>query len=173
MQDLVGGTTVHRRLGKRLSSKVLPLKSIPRSVARSLLKDYRKMAGGQLKSLIGSIRRKPATAPDRRTDDQAASAPKLEKTSLVHDIVHGSAKNNAFLAGALPKLASGEPLDDKELLLEHGVSMLQAMPPNSGLSSTVSDGFIKMLYNDLPHPSTTVSCGTTNFERYCRLGNSQ
>lgn len=38
-----------------------------------------------------------------------------------------------MLAGALVDLASGEPLDDKELLLENGVSMLQSLPLNSGM----------------------------------------
>lgn len=122
------------------------------------------MAPGQIKMLIGSIRRKPTTAPDRRTDAEATG--KVEKTSIAHDIIHGGAKNARFMAEALTTLASGEPLNDKELLLEHGVSMLQTMPPNSGLSSTVSDGFIKMLYNDLPHPSTTVAGPTAKYRRH-------
>lgn len=115
------------------------------------------MAGGQFKSFIGSIRRKPSTAPDRKSDNEAAAVAKIEKTGVIHDIVHGGAKNARFLAESLPTLASGQPLDDKELLLENGVSMLQSLPPNSGLSEAISDKFITMLYNDLPHPSTTVS----------------
>jgi len=130
------------------------------------------MAKGQLKSLLGSIRRKPSTAPDRRTDDEAAAAGNGEKTSVMHDIMHGGIKNAKFLAEALPALASGAPLDDKELLLENGVSMLQKLPPNSGLSSMVSDGFIKMLYNDLPHPSTTVAGPTAKYRRHDGGGNN-
>jgi hypothetical protein len=118
-----------------------------------------------MKSLIGSMRRKPATAPDQRTDQEASGGVKQDKTSLVHDVLH-SGKNAKFLAEALPQLASGEPLDDKKLLLEHGVSLLQTLPLNSGLSSTVSDGFIKMLYNDLPHPSTTVAGPTARYRRH-------
>ena len=120
----------------------------------------------QIKTLIESIWREPATAPDGRTDSEALGTANTEKTSLIHDIVHGGAKNAHFLAEALPTLASGKPLDDKELLLEHGVSMLQSAPLNSGLSAKVSDGFIKMLYHDLPHPSTTIAGPTAKYRRH-------
>lgn len=117
------------------------------------------MANGQIKALIGSIRRKPTTAPDHKATTH------VEKTSVVHDITH-NASNAKFVATALTTLASGEPLNDKELLLEHGVAMLQTLPPNSGLSSMVSDGFIKMLYNDLPHPSATVAGPSAKYRRH-------
>lgn len=125
------------------------------------------MAGSGLKSIFGSIRRKPTTAPDHRTDDD----PKVngvpdKKTSIGHDLLHGNLKQSRTLAHALTTLASGEPLNDKDLLLENGVSMLQGMPPNSGLSSTISDGFIKMLWSDLPHPSTTVAGPTSRYRRH-------
>lgn len=124
------------------------------------------MAPGQIKMLIGSIRRKPAAAPDRRTDNEAAATAKIEKTGIVHDMVHGSFKEKKFMAQALTTLASGEPMNDKDLLLENGVAMLQSLPPTSGLSSAVSDGFIKMLYNDLPHPSTTIAGPTAKYRRH-------
>lgn len=124
------------------------------------------MAPSQLKSILGSIRRKPSSAPDRRSDLEASGSASTEKTSVVHDILHGGIKNAKFLAEALPSLASGAPLDDKELLLENGVSMLQKLPPNSGLSQMVSDGFIKMLYHDLPHPSTTLAGPTCRYRRH-------
>ncbi|EPQ32169.1 uncharacterized protein PFL1_00366 [Pseudozyma flocculosa PF-1] len=109
---------------------------------------------GQLKTLIGSIKRKPSTAPDGKTDAQAAAPNStVAKTSITHDLAHLGFKNTKTAAQALTTLASGEPLDDKELLLEHGVSMLQSLPLNSGLSSAVSDGFIGMLWHDLPHPA--------------------
>ena len=123
------------------------------------------MAG--LKSFIGSIRRKPTTAPDHRTDDDPlvnGNGPK--QTGIMHDMLTGNIKQKTTLAQALTTLASGEPLNDKELLLENGVSMLQGMAPNSGLSSTISDGFIKMLWSDLPHPSTTVAGPTTRYRRH-------
>lgn len=120
---------------------------------------------GQMKSFMGSIRRKPATAPDGKTDSEALGTSDEKKTSILHDVLR-SGRNAKFVAEALPQLASGEPLDDKKLLLEHGVAMLQSMPLNSGLSSTVSDGFIKMLYDDLPHPSTTIAGPTTRYRRH-------
>lgn len=76
------------------------------------------------------------------------------------------AKNARTMAQALTTLASGEPMDDKQLMLENGVSMLQTLPLNSGLSSEVSGGFIKMLYNDLPHPAGTIAGPTAKYRRH-------
>ncbi|KAK5688810.1 hypothetical protein LTS10_000788 [Elasticomyces elasticus] len=120
---------------------------------------------GQIRTLLDSVLRKPATAPDQKTESEALGVSKEEKTSIIHDVLH-SGKNAKFVLEALPQLASGEPLDDKKYLLEHGVSLLQTLPLNSGLSSTVSDGFIKMLYHDLPHPSTTIAGPTTRYRRH-------
>lgn len=39
-------------------------------------------------------------------------------------------------------LYTGQPIDDRQLLLEHGVSMLQTLPSNSGLGHSLSDAFI-------------------------------
>ncbi|KAF1352434.1 linoleate diol synthase [Delphinella strobiligena] len=125
------------------------------------------MAMGQLKTLIGSIKRKPTTAPDNKTNGEAATlAPISEKTSIIHDLTHLKAKDAKMLAEGLPALASGEPLDDKQLLLEHGVAILQTMPPDSGLSAAISQRFIKMLYDDLPHPPTTVAGPTARYRRH-------
>jgi hypothetical protein len=63
-------------------------------------------------------------------------------------------------------------MDDKERLLEHGVSMLQGFPPNSGLSQTISDGFISMLWSDLPHPAPTVAGPGARYRRHDGGGNN-
>jgi hypothetical protein len=70
------------------------------------------------------------------------------------------------MAQGLTGIASGEPLDDKELLLENGVSMLQGLPLNSGLSAGTSDAFIKLLWNDLPHPPVTLSGPEMKYRRH-------
>lgn len=126
---------------------------------------------GKLTSLIGSIRRKPTRAADGRSEE-AAGASNNKKTSLGHDVKHLGLKNAKFVASAITTLASGEPMDDKELLLEHGVAMLQSLPLNSGLSETVSDGFISMLWDDLPHPPPTVAGPTTRYRKHDGSGNN-
>ncbi|EME49010.1 hypothetical protein DOTSEDRAFT_119905 [Dothistroma septosporum NZE10] len=123
------------------------------------------MAPG-IKTIIGHMKRKPSSAPDRKSGNEAAAAPTVEKTSLVHDLTHLNIKNAKVLASALPALASGDPLDDKDLMLENGVAMLQSLPANSGLSAATSDAFIKMLYHDLPHPSTTMAGPTAKYRRH-------
>lgn len=129
----------------------------------------------QLKYLIQSIRRRPSKAADGRPEALSAAAvgaPHNEKTSILHDVTHLGLKNTETIAQALTTLASGEPLDDKKLLLEHGVSMLQGFPPNSGLSQTISDGFISMLWSDLPHPPPTMAGPASRYRRHDGGGNN-
>ncbi|TVY81764.1 Psi-producing oxygenase A [Lachnellula suecica] len=126
----------------------------------------------QLKTLIGTIRRKPARAPDGKRDDEASAAPVSEKTSIGHDLTHLGLKNARTVASAITTLASGEPMNDKDLLLENGVAMLQSLPLNSGLSQTVSNNFISMLYNDLPHPPPTTAGPTARYRQHDGSGNN-
>ena len=124
------------------------------------------MAPGQLKTLFGTIRRKPSRAPDGKTDEEAAGVASTEKTSLLHDLTHMNIKEAETLLQALKTLSSGKPLNDKEDLLEHGVAMLQTLPSNSGLSETVSNDFIGMLWQDLPHPPPTMAGPQARYRRH-------
>lgn len=65
------------------------------------------MAVGQMKALVDAVRRKPATAPDRKTDEDAAFA-NGEKTTITHDLTHLGFKNAKTVADGLTTLASGE-----------------------------------------------------------------
>lgn len=127
--------------------------------------DFATMAGGNIKSLIGSIRRKPTTAPDQKTDKEAGGEEE-QKTSVFHDLLHLGFKNGETMLQALTTLASGEPVNDKDLLLENGVNMLQTLPSNSGLGAKIADDFIKMLYHDLPHPPGTITGPTARYRRH-------
>lgn len=130
---------------------------------------------GRLKSLIGTINRRPSKAADGRTNEQAAAAAGAtngEKTNVVSDLMGLSLKEKHTIAHNLPTLAAGNPLDDKELLLEKGVEMLQKLPPNSGLSEAISDGFITMLWADLPHPALTSAGPTSRYRRHDGGGNN-
>jgi hypothetical protein len=126
----------------------------------------------QLRSLLGTIRRKPTQANDGRSAEASSGLKNNEKTTIGHDLKNLGLKNAKFAVEAITTLASGEPLDDKDLLLENGVQMLQGLPPNSGLSAKVSDGFIAMLWNDLPHPSPTQAGPTTRYRRHDGGGNN-
>ncbi|PBP15519.1 linoleate diol synthase [Diplocarpon rosae] len=130
------------------------------------------MGPSQLKSLLGTIRRKPSKAPDGKTDAEAAPPAPAEKTSMVRDLLTLKPSQAATVAQAITTLASGDPLDDKEALLEHGVSMLQMLPPNSGLSAKISGDFIAMLYHDLPHPPPTLAGPASRYRRHDGGGNS-
>jgi hypothetical protein len=135
------------------------------------------MAPSQFRTLFGTIKKKPAKAPDGETDAEAAlgaqpGAEKPVKTSIIHDLTHLNLKEAETIAQAITTLASGKPLNDKELLLEHGVSMLQSLPINSGLSQTISNDFISMLYHDLPHPPPTHTGPTARYRQHDGSGNN-
>lgn len=128
---------------------------------------------GRITRLVGTIRRKPATAPDGKSaEDEAMANGEVKRTSVVHDIAHLGFKNAKVILDGLVSLASGEPLNDKDLLLEHGVSMLQSLPTNSGLGPDVSNAFITMLYNDLPHPPSTLAGPSNRYRRNDGSGNN-
>jgi hypothetical protein len=96
----------------------------------------------QLRSLLGTIRKKPTKASDGRSAEASSGVKSDKKTSIGHDLKNLGIKDARFAVEAITTLASGEPLDDKELLLENGVQMLQGLPTDSGLSAKVSDGYI-------------------------------
>ena len=127
---------------------------------------------GQLKAMLGSIRKKPTKYADGRSEEAATGQAMVKKTSIKQDIATMGIKNAKTMAEAITTLAAGEPLDDKDLLLEHGVSMLQGMPLNSGLSEKISDGFISMLWGDLPHPVVTYAGPTAKYRRHDGGGNN-
>src|SRR3978361_27613 len=102
----------------------------------------------QLHKLQATIFQNAPTAPDGRTDAEAAATPLVNQTSLLHDLAHLGRENAAFMVQAFNTLISGQPLNDKELLLEHGVHMPQSLPPSSGLGAKAAGGFIKMLWDD-------------------------
>lgn len=129
----------------------------------------------QLNTFIAKIKRKPTLASDGRTQEYAAAAvgaKSHEKQGLLADMKSLGFKNARTLAHALPDLATGAPMDDKELLLEKGVAMLQSFPPNSGLSETISDGFISMLWDDLPHPALVMAGPESRYRRHDGGGNN-
>lgn len=124
------------------------------------------------RALMRMIWRSPPTAPDGKTDSYAAGGTSDEKTSVFHDLLHLDNKDARTLVQAFNTLASGEPLDDKEWLLENGVSMLQSLPSDSGLSAKVSGGFIKMLWHDLPHPPAALAGPEARYRRHDGGGNN-
>ncbi|KID85854.1 linoleate diol synthase [Metarhizium guizhouense ARSEF 977] len=126
----------------------------------------------KIQTLMSAIRRKPERAPDGKSDQEASGEVQMKRTSIGHDLTHLKPKQATTVAHAITTLASGKPLDDKDLLLEKGVSMLQTLPPNSGLSSTISDGFITMLWNDLPHPATTTAGIKARYRQHDGSGNN-
>jgi hypothetical protein len=126
----------------------------------------------QLQVLFGKIRKKPTHASDGRSAEASSGLKHQQKTGIVSDITGLGVQNAKFALEAIATLASGEPLDDKDNLLEQGVQMLQSLPLNSGLSAKVSDGFISMLWNDLPHPTPMHAGPSARYRKHDGSGNN-
>lgn len=126
----------------------------------------------QLASLIGGIKKDPTKAADGRSAEASNGMANTEKTSIVSDLASLGFKHGGTILEAIPQLATGDPIDDKDLLLEKGVEMLQKLPLNSGLGAKVSDSFISLLWHDLPHPPPTLSGPTFRYRRHDGGGNS-
>ncbi|KAI8589889.1 linoleate diol synthase [Geranomyces variabilis] len=126
-----------------------------------------------LEKLVETVFRKPSTAPDGLTDDEAAGpALKKQKTSAFHDIIHLGARGDVTLAQLLASFATGEPIDDRKDLLEHIVTVMQKLPSNSGLNEDISGALIGMLWNDLPHPAATTVSSTDKYHSADGSGNN-
>ncbi|KAK9899347.1 heme peroxidase [Cystobasidium minutum MCA 4210] len=78
---------------------------------------------------------------------------------MAHDVIHqvwnGKALKDAMVA-LQAILSAGSPTDDRELLMEHLVSRLAQMDPEVQLREKITDVFIKGLWEDLPHPVTSL-----------------
>ncbi|KAJ3035169.1 hypothetical protein HDV00_004291 [Rhizophlyctis rosea] len=120
---------------------------------------------GKITNFVETVLRKPSSAPDGLTDAEASPTGKepTEKTSIFSDLLGLGAKNDKTLLQMAEAFASGEPMNDRELLLENVVSMLQKLPANSGLEDQISNGLIGMLWRDLPHPPATVIAPETRY----------
>jgi hypothetical protein len=129
---------------------------------------------GKLERMISTIKRKPTTAPDGKSaeDEAMANGNGEKKTSVGHDLAHLGFKNVKFVLDGLVTMAAGKPLNDKDLMLENGVSMLQKLPNNSGLGPAVANAFITMLYNDLPHPASTLAGPSGRYRKHDGSGNN-
>lgn len=123
-------------------------------------------------SLLDSFKKRSNRLADKPSLESTNGYMDVKKSSIAHDLASLGLKNARTIAEAIPKLGSGDPIDDKEFLLENGVAMLQGMPLSSGLSEKISDAFITMLWEDLPHPPPTFAGPTTRYRRHDGGGNS-
>jgi len=126
----------------------------------------RRSVTGQLTRLLSTINKKAPTAPDGRSDEEAAGKAEVKRSTMLHDLLTLDAKEKATMLQALTTLAGGKPIDDKKLLLENGVSLLQTTPLDSSLSPEIGNKFITMLYHDLPHPAATLAGPTSKYRRH-------
>lgn len=66
----------------------------------------------------------------------------------------GTLVSDASTLLAVLESATGE-IDDREMLLERIVTLLQGLPSDSSLQQTITETLLKMLWNDLSHPPSS------------------
>ncbi|GAA5987467.1 hypothetical protein JCM11641_003838 [Rhodosporidiobolus odoratus] len=66
---------------------------------------------------------------------------------------------------------AGEPLDDRRLLLEQVIELLSTLPEDSPIGTSLQNRFVRLLWNDLPHPPTSF-VGESRFRSADGSGNN-
>lgn len=94
----------------------------------------------------------PQSGPGQLAADQVGMEEQVRK-DLKEGAIAGS--SHGTLAAVLDAVRHKEGIDDRKMMLEHGLNMLSKMDPTSTLAEEGSNGAVKLLYNDLPHPAST------------------
>ncbi|KAK0567939.1 hypothetical protein OC844_000029 [Tilletia horrida] len=104
--------------------------------------------------LISNAARPPARAQDGLTDEEASQAerPTFSFSSLLHDLSRLRPQSARYLTELLTTALSRAPVDDRKLVFEHSIALLQSLPVHSALSGTLSDQLVVGLWRGLPHP---------------------
>jgi linoleate 8R-lipoxygenase/9,12-octadecadienoate 8-hydroperoxide 8R-isomerase len=113
-------------------------------------KEFRQMAG-----LISAARRPlpDQTGDGTYLDDKPISPSIMDKVNgALGDVSHLGIKDVQTLLKVAKLGKDGAPWEDKEYLMEHLIQTAAALPEDSTLQKTVTDGFLAQLYNDLQHP---------------------
>lgn len=109
-------------------------------------------------AMVEAIAAHPPNTGDGLTEREAKalSDKPLQQQGLLGTMMaqaqNGTLASDASTLLAVLKSATGREIDDREMLLERIVTMLQSLPADSKLQSTMTEGLLEMLWNDLPHP---------------------
>ncbi|GAA6004081.1 hypothetical protein JCM10207_002416 [Rhodosporidiobolus poonsookiae] len=123
-------------------------------------------SASSVKTLVEAIAAPPPVAPDGLKDTQAAAMSDAKPTvgvlaSLWDQIKNGQIVDDAATLFQTAASATG-PINDREMLLEHLVGILQDMPTTNPLQQGLTDKLIAdILWNDLPHSSAPTHVGTS------------
>ncbi|KAH8108866.1 linoleate diol synthase [Phellopilus nigrolimitatus] len=59
------------------------------------------------------------------------------------------------VSGVLDAIHNNNSIDDRKMLLEHVLMLMANTPTNTKLATTLQNGVVSLLYNDLTHPPST------------------
>ncbi|KAL4919990.1 heme peroxidase [Aspergillus aurantiobrunneus] len=74
------------------------------------------------------------------------------QTGLIKDLAHVDLKDVRTLVDVVKSAATGEPVDDKQLIMERVIQLAAGLPSTSRNAAEVTKSFLNMLWNDLEHP---------------------
>jgi len=112
-------------------------------------------AAAKLKTLFETIASPPPPAGGDGLEDSLVRAPGdpapviPEGASLWQQVTGGTVDADADVAIAAIKSGLDGPVNDREMLLERVVTMLQGLPDGSPVQQPITDALIKMLWDEL------------------------
>ncbi|KAL4872959.1 Psi-producing oxygenase A [Aspergillus spectabilis] len=74
------------------------------------------------------------------------------QTGLVTDLGHVDLKDIRTLADVIKNAATGEPVNDKQYIMERVIQLAAGLPSTSRNAAELTKSFLNMLWNDLEHP---------------------
>ncbi|KAG7444916.1 heme peroxidase [Guyanagaster necrorhizus] len=95
----------------------------------------------------------PSSAKQEKPTSNGTVLPKV-LADLQEEVKKGLPLSHSTIAALLDYIHNTDSLDDRKLLLEHGLVFLSRMPPGP-LAQSLQNKAISLLYNDLSHPPAT------------------
>ncbi|KAL4803636.1 Psi-producing oxygenase A [Aspergillus unguis] len=74
------------------------------------------------------------------------------QTGLASDLSHVDLNDARTLVDVVKSAATGQPVDDKQYIMERVIQLTAGLPSNSRNAAELTKSFLNMLWNDLEHP---------------------
>lgn len=111
---------------------------------------FREKVEETFKSVVGVIQGLTAPLPTKTGD--GSYIPDTKPTGLVDDLVNLRRGDVRTLIAQAKSTLTGDPVNDKNYLMERLLKVASELPPNSKNASVLSNEIVQQLYDNLQHP---------------------
>ncbi|KAL2862868.1 peroxidase/cytochrome P450 family protein [Aspergillus lucknowensis] len=94
------------------------------------------------------------------------------KTGLARDLSHVDLEDIRTLADLIKNAATGEPVDDKQYIMERVIQLAAGLPSTSRNATELTESFLNMLWNDLEHPPISYLGADSKYRKADGSGNN-